>query len=71
MDDNEIASGDISILGIELNLFEATYANELAEVCVRYNTFFWTDPVTNIEHYLGDYRCSNGPLKWVERRMYW
>ncbi|PIQ08104.1 MAG: hypothetical protein COW71_13515 [Ignavibacteriales bacterium CG18_big_fil_WC_8_21_14_2_50_31_20] len=26
LDDNEIASGDISVLGIEVNLFEATYA---------------------------------------------
>ena len=26
MDDAEIASGDISVFGIELNLFEATYA---------------------------------------------
>jgi len=28
MDDAEIASGDISVLGIELTLFEATYAFE-------------------------------------------
>ncbi len=28
MDDNEIASGDISLLGIELTLFEGTFANE-------------------------------------------
>jgi hypothetical protein len=33
LDDNEVASGDISVLGIELNLFEATYANEGGASC--------------------------------------
>jgi hypothetical protein len=28
MDDVELVSGDISLMGIELTLFEATYANE-------------------------------------------
>ena len=29
LDDNEIASGDISLFGIEVNLFDATYACDL------------------------------------------
>lgn len=29
MDDVDIASGDISILGIELNLFDATYGEDI------------------------------------------
>lgn len=33
LDENEIASGDISVLGIEVNLFEATYACSYSGSC--------------------------------------
>ena len=38
LDDNELASGDISILGIEVNLFEATYACSLPH-CIDVSCF--------------------------------
>ncbi len=33
MDDTELGNGDISVLGIKLNLFEATYASEAGDFC--------------------------------------
>ncbi len=65
-----MSNRDISLLGIEIELFQGTYANELAEVCVLYAERFWTDPETGLLHQPGDYKCTDGYITWNETRMY-
>jgi hypothetical protein len=49
MDDAEILSGDISLLGVELGLFEATYAcNDCLDgPCCEFGRYPWWNPVSN------------------------
>lgn len=62
LEGNELASGDISVLGIELTVFEATYANESGASCSDLCMFNADRNCTMLVTELGTILCKGWEL---------